>query len=114
MGSSQSKKLCNSLTQGRAINLNRGPFEKAVHSGELYLPKEIKASLDSVSLSTDIYCDKLGEISGLKIFPECFRGPHAAREPLISHPCFNPFHSIFLHDGSYVADAALVHIIHER
>jgi len=35
---------------------------------------EIEANL-GYSLGTNIYCDKFKEISDLKIFPECFRGP---------------------------------------
>jgi len=46
-----------------------------------------------VSLSTNICCNKWEEISDLKIFPECFRGPlktlcraTCGRVPLIVHP----------------------------
>jgi len=27
------------------------------------------------------------QISELKTFPDCFRGPHVARGPLFAHPC---------------------------
>jgi len=36
--------------------------------------KQVSVKL-AQAISTDIYCDKLEEISDLKIFSECFRGP---------------------------------------
>jgi len=60
--------------QGWAINLARGRFQKVAFSGGPYGLMKIEISVP-VSLSTNIHCDKFEEISDLKVFPECFRGP---------------------------------------
>jgi len=45
-----------------------GHFHKAALSGGPFLLMEVEASLSDVRLITNIYCDKLENISDLKIF----------------------------------------------
>ena len=62
--------------------------------------------LCQVNLSTNIYCERLEEITDLKIFPECFQGhwkhcggSHAARRLLIAHPSITIQLHIILFSG---------------
>ena len=70
-----------------------GHFEKAAFSGGPYLPMEVETSLSWFSLSTSIYCDKLKEISDVKVFLNACvghwnrcGGPHLTRGPLFANP----------------------------
>ena len=54
--------------RGGQLIVLRGHFEKAAFSEGPYVLMEVDATLGLVSLSTNIYCDKMEEISDLKIF----------------------------------------------